>query len=158
MPKSEDLDTRQASTSKLSENVSVVNYDQWYNQSIHPQLENSVLSLSSKQRLAEQHNIENVENIQQPIEFVNLEVVSPEAQKRDIYGSRDSINKETLDNDQQLLRLKEPLNRESKQEVNNTEVSVIQQPLLTEQEVYTVRKSSNFNSLNSSQNYRKFYK
>jgi hypothetical protein len=74
--------------------------------------------------------VENYENIQQPSEFVNLEVVAPELQERDIYGSRDSINKETLDNDQVLRQansLKEVSLRDYRQETNNVEVPTIQQ-------------------------------
>lgn len=121
-----------------SENVTSANYEQWYKQTVRSQSDSnstfSEIHASPKQRHPESQNVENFENIQQSTEFVNLEVVTPEVQKRDIYGSRDSINKETLDNDQQQMpRLKEPVTRDFRQEVNNVEVPTVQQPLQAEQ-------------------------
>ncbi|XP_015177291.1 PREDICTED: uncharacterized protein LOC107066825 isoform X5 [Polistes dominula] len=108
-------------------------YDQWYNNNaIPPPIENSWFSkdnIRGSKQWPEQ-SVENYENIQQPSEFVNLEVVIPALEERDIYGSRDSINRETLDNDPKVLAnlQKETINvREYRQEVNNIEVPSIQQ-------------------------------
>lgn len=66
-----------------------------------------------------ERNVENYENIQQqPNEFMNLEVVAQEPLQRDLYGSRESINKETLDNDPKVPVPKE----EFVQEQSNVEV------------------------------------
>ncbi|XP_076654050.1 endoplasmic reticulum export factor secretory 16 isoform X2 [Halictus rubicundus] len=110
-------------------------YDQWYNQNTLPRSSEypwytKDLTRPTKDWSAEQ-NVENYENIQQPTEFVNLEVVTPSLQERDIYGSRDSINKETLDNDPKpvINPVKETAStRDFRQEVNNVEVPAAQQP------------------------------
>ncbi|XP_058802718.1 uncharacterized protein LOC131670805 isoform X2 [Phymastichus coffea] len=127
--------------SKSTENVTQASYDQWYKQNVRAQPENEFFSSQTTKQWQQQpeQNVENYENIQQGTEFVNLEVVAPEMQERDIYGSRDSINKETLDNDQGLRQsntLKESVHRGFRQEQNNIEVPVvqqIQQPFQTEQ-------------------------
>lgn len=85
-------------------------YDQWYNQNTTENPGQSKdRSRSSKPWVSEQ-NLENYENIQQP-----TEIDTPGLKERDIYGSRDSMNKETLDNDSKQIR-------DFKQEVNNVEV------------------------------------
>lgn len=91
---------------------------------------------------------------------MNLEVVAPELQERDIYGSRDSINKETLDNDQvlrQAMAPKETAARDFRQEVSNVEVPTvqqIQQPIQAEQVRYTRCYSSKKESV-ANENYEK---
>lgn len=140
----EQFETHQASSSKSSDNVAqAANYDQWYKQNVRTQPENEFFgadrTLGAAKPWQPEQTVENYENIQQPSEFVNLEVVAPELQERDIYGSRDSINKETLDNDQGLRQTatpKEAVIRDFRQEVNNVEVPTvqqIQQPIQTEQ-------------------------
>ncbi|XP_043500404.1 uncharacterized protein LOC122522990 isoform X1 [Polistes fuscatus] len=121
--------TNKAATDNAPPNM----YDQWYNNNaIPPPIENSWFSkdnIRGSKQWPEQ-SVENYENIQQPSEFVNLEVVIPALEERDIYGSRDSINRETLDNDPKALAnlQKEAVNvREYRQEVNNIEVPSIQQ-------------------------------
>ncbi|XP_014489136.1 PREDICTED: uncharacterized protein LOC106752154 isoform X3 [Dinoponera quadriceps] len=98
-------------------NVSQSGYDQWYKQSA---LENTWYGKDRppKQWNAEQ-NVENYENIQQTSDFVNVEVVTTSLQERDIYGSRDSINKETLDNEP---KPKEANQRDFREEASNVEV------------------------------------
>lgn len=127
--------TYQVPNIKPTENIAQSSYDQWYNQNtvVRPP-ENAWYSKDharlSKEWSTEQ-NVENYENIQQPSEFVNLEVVAPSLQERDIYGSRDSINKETLDNDPKPVMnpAKETTSaRDFRQEVNNIEVPSAQQP------------------------------
>ncbi|XP_076386617.1 endoplasmic reticulum export factor secretory 16 isoform X3 [Megachile rotundata] len=123
------LNTYQMSNVKPMDSIAQSGYDQWYSQAALPlSSENTWYSKDHicppKEWVTEQ-NVENYENIQQPSEFVNLEVVTPSLQKRDIYGSRDSINKETLDNDPKPVvnPVKEPTNaRDFRQEVNNIEV------------------------------------
>ncbi|KAG7208272.1 hypothetical protein KM043_014515 [Ampulex compressa] len=129
---------------KLPEPVSQSGYDQWYNQNTIPLSENMWHPKDHAQPLKQwntEQNVENCENIQQPSEFVNLEVVTPSLQERDIYGSRDSINKETLDNEPKpVINSKEVTSvREFRQEINNIEVPSVQpqvrshQPLQPEQ-------------------------
>ncbi|XP_033228238.1 uncharacterized protein LOC117180044 isoform X4 [Belonocnema kinseyi] len=122
-----------------SENASQAGYDQWYNQNTAVAQDNNwygndrVMNVRA-QKWTPEPNVENYENIQQPSEFVNLEVVAPELQARDIYGSRDSINKETLDNDPKFSAnsSKDSSNsRDFKQEVSNLEVPT--QPFHVEQ-------------------------
>ena len=128
--------------------TSQANYDQWYKQNVRTQSDNDFFGNDRGAAASSTHpakpwqpeqNVENYENIQQPSEFVNLEVVQPELQERDIYGSRDSINKETLDNDQGLRQTATPKEiaiRDFRQEVNNVEVPTVQQvqqPLQAEQ-------------------------
>ncbi|XP_029052027.2 uncharacterized protein LOC114880316 isoform X2 [Osmia bicornis bicornis] len=125
------LNTYQMSNIKPMDNVAQSGYDQWYSQAALPHSsENTWYSKDHvcppKEWVTEQ-NVENYENIQQPSEFVNLEVITktPSLQKRDMYGSRDSINKETLDNDPKPVvnPIKETTNaRDFRQEVNNIEV------------------------------------
>lgn len=139
-----------SANSNSSENVSQASYDQWYKQNVRPQPENEFFGNQTanqwqpqqpqqQQQQQPEQNVENYENIQQGSEFVNLEVVAPELQERDIYGSRDSINKETLDNDQVLRQSstpKESAVRDFRQETSNIEVPTvqqIQQPLQPEQ-------------------------
>nr|XP_033327554.1 uncharacterized protein LOC117221042 isoform X5 [Megalopta genalis] len=125
----------QATSLAPIDNVVQSGYDQWYNQSTLPRSAENPwypkdLTRSTKDWSAEQ-NVENYEIIQQPAEFVNLEVVTPSLQERDIYGSRDSINKETLDNDPKPVvnPVKEAVStRDFRQEVNNVEVPAAQQP------------------------------
>ncbi|XP_035722882.1 protein transport protein Sec16A-like isoform X7 [Vespa mandarinia] len=123
----------QTNANKVADNASQNMYDQWYNNNaIPPPIENSWFSndnIRGTKQWPEQI-VENYENIQQPSEFVNLEVVIPALEERDIYGSRDSINRETLDNDPKAVVnvQKETINvREYRQEVNNVEVPSIQQ-------------------------------
>ncbi|XP_061929375.1 uncharacterized protein LOC107997089 isoform X12 [Apis cerana] len=128
------LNAYQITNIKPIDNVAQSGYDQWYSQdTLQHVSENTWYSkdnvCSSKEWGIEQ-NVENYENIQQPSEFVNLEVVTPSLQERDIYGSRDSINKETLDNDPKpiLNSTKEIVNmRDFRQEINNIEVPSAQQ-------------------------------
>ncbi|RLU21248.1 hypothetical protein DMN91_005621 [Ooceraea biroi] len=141
--------TYQSGAVKITENASQSGYDQWYNQSALPtSLENSWYLKDparppAKQWGAEQ-NVENYENIQQTSDFVNVEVIAPAAtlKERDIYGSRDSINKETLDNDPKPSASPKEMNvRDFREEANNVEVPSMQQqvqqrphpPLQTEQ-------------------------
>ncbi|XP_011256769.1 uncharacterized protein LOC105251566 isoform X2 [Camponotus floridanus] len=130
---------------KVTDNISQSGYDQWYNQSA---LENAWYgkdhhSRPPKQRNAPEQNVENYENIQQTSDFINVEIVAPTTlQERDIYGSRDSINKEMLDNDPRpKISPKEGVTnvRGFREEINNVEVPAMQQqvrshpPLQTEQ-------------------------
>ncbi|XP_043669311.1 uncharacterized protein LOC122629675 isoform X2 [Vespula pensylvanica] len=123
----------QTNANKVTDNASQNMYDQWYNNNaIPPPIENSWFSKDNIRGTKQwpEQSVENYENIQQPSEFVNLEVVIPALEERDIYGSRDSINRETLDNDPKAVAnvQKEPINvREYRQEVNNVEVPSIQQ-------------------------------
>ncbi|XP_066585949.1 uncharacterized protein [Prorops nasuta] len=119
-------------------------YDQWYNRNALPiQQEGAWYSQDRAQpakQLTPEQNVENYEIIQQTSDFVNLEVVAPTLQERDVYGSRDSINKETLGNDPKpSINSKEAV-RDYKQEASNVEVPSLQQlnlraqpPLLSEQ-------------------------
>ncbi|XP_011879945.1 PREDICTED: uncharacterized protein LOC105568691 isoform X2 [Vollenhovia emeryi] len=119
----------QSGVAKMTDGVSQSGYDQWYNRNA---LENAWYAKDHSRPAAKQwhtpeQNVENYENIQQTSDFVNVEVVevvAPAALKeRDIYGSRDSINKETLDNDP-----KETTGvRDFREEVNNVEVLSTQQ-------------------------------
>ncbi|XP_011171826.1 uncharacterized protein LOC105204448 isoform X2 [Solenopsis invicta] len=134
----------QSGATKITDTNSQSGYDQWYNQNT---LDNAWYAKdhshpSPKQWNTPEQNVENYENIQQTSDFINVEVVAPATLKeRDIYGSRDSINKETLDNDPKpSVNLKEATNiRDFREEVNNVEVPSIQQqqarlhPPLTEQ-------------------------
>ncbi|XP_078045741.1 endoplasmic reticulum export factor secretory 16 isoform X7 [Augochlora pura] len=118
----------QAASLAPIDNVVQSGYDQWYKQNTLPRSDCSTTFF--KDWIAEQ-NVENYEIIQQPAEFVNLEVVTPSLQERDIYGSRDSINKETLDNDPKPVvnPVKEAVStRDFRLEVNNVEVPTAQQP------------------------------
>ena len=137
----EDVSNIQGAAKGL-ENASQAGYDQWYNQNTSVAQDNNwygndrVMNIRVQKWTPEQ-NVENYENIQQPSEFVNSEVVAPELQERDIYGSRDSINKETLDNDPKLTAnsTKDSSNsRDFKQEVSNVEVPT--QPFHVEQVLY----------------------
>ncbi|XP_032676042.1 uncharacterized protein LOC116846398 isoform X2 [Odontomachus brunneus] len=128
--------TYQSGATKITDSVSQSGYDQWYNQSALPtSLGNTWYAKDyarpPKQWNAEQ-NVENYENIQQTSDFVNVEVVAPAAtlQERDIYGSRDSINKETLDNEPKpSASPKEATNiRDLREEASNIEVPSVQQP------------------------------
>ncbi|XP_077272641.1 endoplasmic reticulum export factor secretory 16 isoform X2 [Temnothorax americanus] len=120
------------SAAKITDGVSQSGYDQWYNQNT---LENAWYAKDHsrpppKQWNTPEQNVENYENIQQTSDFINVEVVAPATLKeRDIYGSRDSINKETLDNDPKpSANLKEATNiRDFREEVNNLEVLSMQQ-------------------------------
>ncbi|XP_011641290.1 uncharacterized protein LOC105429805 isoform X2 [Pogonomyrmex barbatus] len=139
-------DTYQSGATKITESISQSGYDQWYNQTT---LENAWYAKDHsrpppKQWNTPEQNVENYENIQQTSDFINIEVVAPTMMKeRDIYGSRDSINKETLDNDPKpSASPKEAANiRDFREEVNNVEVLSMQQqqqqarahPPLTEQ-------------------------
>ncbi|XP_036143891.1 uncharacterized protein LOC105832660 isoform X2 [Monomorium pharaonis] len=139
--------TYQSSATKITDSLSQSGYDQWYNQNT---LENVWYTkdyqhrpLPPKQWNTPEQNVENYENIQQTSDFVNVEVVAPATtlKARDIYGSRDSINKETLDNDPKPnASPKEAINiRDFREEVNNIEVPSMQQqarshpPLVPEQ-------------------------
>ncbi|XP_018368875.1 PREDICTED: uncharacterized protein LOC108764951 isoform X3 [Trachymyrmex cornetzi] len=139
--------TYQSGATKIVDSTSQSSYDQWYNQNT---LENAWYAKDHsrpppKQWNTPEQNVENYENIQQSSDFINVEVVAPATLKeRDIYGSRDSINKETLDNDPKpSTSPKEvPTNiRDFREEVNNVEVPSVQQqqqqtrshPPLTEQ-------------------------
>lgn len=123
----------QTNVNKVADNASQNMYDQWYNNNaIPPPIENSWFSKDNIRGTKQwpEQSVENYENIQQPSEFVNLEVVIPALEERDIYGSRDSINRETLDNDPKAVVnvQKETINvREYRQEINNVEVPSIQQ-------------------------------
>ncbi|XP_071571026.1 uncharacterized protein Sec16 isoform X1 [Temnothorax nylanderi] len=120
------------SAAKITDGVSQSGYDQWYNQNT---LENAWYAKDHsrpppKQWNTPEQNVENYENIQQTSDFINVEVVAPATLKeRDIYGSRDSINKETLDNDPKpSANPKEATNiRDFREEVNNVEVLSMQQ-------------------------------
>jgi len=118
---------------KISD-ASQSNYDQWYKQSATP-LENSWYVKDSTRSPAKQwnteQNVENYENIQQTSDFVNVEVITPATlQERDIYGSRDSINKETLDNDPKSSASSKEINvRDFREEANNVEVPSMQQQI-----------------------------
>lgn len=127
--------TYQSGATKVTDSVSQSGYDQWYNQNTLPtSLENTWYAKDHvrppKQWNAEQ-NVENYENIQQTSDFVNVEVLAPTTtlQERDIYGSRDSINKETLDNDPKpSASPKEATNtRDFREEASNVEVPSVQQ-------------------------------
>ncbi|CAL1681823.1 unnamed protein product [Lasius platythorax] len=135
------------STTKVTDSISQSGYDQWYNQSA---LENAWYGKDhhsrppAKQWNAPEQNVENYENIQQTSDFINVEVVAPTTlQERDIYGSRDSINKETLDNDPRPRASPKEVAtnvRGFREEINNVEVLSMQQqqvrphpPLQTEQ-------------------------
>lgn len=140
------------STTKVTDSISQSGYDQWYNQNAlenahwYPKDHHSHPATKQWSNTPEQ-NVENYENIQQTSDFVNVEVVAPTTlQERDIYGSRDSINKETLDNDPRpRASSKESATnvRSFREEMNNVEVLSIQQqqqqqirphlPLQTEQ-------------------------
>ncbi|XP_018059402.1 PREDICTED: uncharacterized protein LOC108694426 isoform X2 [Atta colombica] len=134
--------TYQSGATKIVDSISQSSYDQWYNQNT---LENAWYAKDHSRALPKQWNtpeqsVENYENIQQSSDFINVEVVAPATLKeRDIYGSRDSINKETLDNDPKpSMSPKEATNiRDFREEVNNIEVLSVQQtrshPPLTEQ-------------------------
>lgn len=132
-------------TSTIPESViSQTNYDQWYNQNA-PQSQQQIASgwyVNDRPRLPVQsppqqqwtpdQNVENYENIQQSAEFINLEVVTPVTQERDIYGSRDSINRETLENEQKPVvntsKENATISREPRQETSHVEVTqIIQQ-------------------------------
>ena len=122
------------------------NYDEWYNQSAtQPQQMASRYTndratrpaasvagaLSPPQQWAPEQIVENYENIQQSVEFINLEVVAPVMQEQNIYGSRDSINKETLENDPKPVA-NSPKDsvasvRDTRQEASNFEVPSVQQ-------------------------------
>ncbi|XP_050456313.1 protein transport protein Sec16A isoform X4 [Cataglyphis hispanica] len=130
---------------KMTDSISQSGYDQWYNQST---LQNAWYAkdhsrLPTKQRSAPEQNVENYENIQQTSDFINVEIVVPTTlHERDIYGSRDSINKEMLDNDPKpKASPKESVTnvRGFREEMNNVEVLSMQQqvrphpPLQTEQ-------------------------
>ncbi|XP_029677547.1 uncharacterized protein LOC115244220 [Formica exsecta] len=130
---------------KTTDSTSQSGYDQWYNQSA---LQNAWYAKDhsrppAKQRSAPDQNVENYENIQQTSDFVNVEIVVPTTlQERDIYGSRDSINKEMLDNDPRpKASPKEGVTnvRGFREEMSNVEVLSMQQqirphpPLQTEQ-------------------------
>lgn len=138
---SQDLipNTYQSGATKVTDSVSQSGYDQWYNHGA-PSMEmdpvvwyaNDQIRPPPKQWNTPQQNVENYENIQQTSDFVNVEVVAPAAlQKRDIYGSRDSINKETLDNDPKpSTSPKEATNiRDSREEANNIQVLSMQQQM-----------------------------
>ncbi|XP_011687970.1 PREDICTED: uncharacterized protein LOC105450057 isoform X2 [Wasmannia auropunctata] len=124
--------TYQSGAAKVTDSISQSGYDQWYNQN---SLENAWYTKDHsrplpKQWNAPEQNVENYENIQQTSDFINVEVVAPATLKeRDIYGSRDSINKETLDNDPKpSASPKEATNiRDFREEVNNVEVLSMQQ-------------------------------
>ncbi|XP_043254632.1 uncharacterized protein LOC122398624 isoform X2 [Colletes gigas] len=114
---------------KPTDNMTQSGYDQWYNQNTLPRSIDNTWYPKDHARLVKEwsteQTVENYEIIQQPSEFVNLEVVTPSLQERDIYGSRDSINKETLDNDPKPVMnpVKESASvRDFRQEVNNIEV------------------------------------
>ncbi|XP_051159047.1 uncharacterized protein LOC127280206 isoform X3 [Leptopilina boulardi] len=113
---------------KETQQVEGETYDQWYNQSTSIAQDNWYPNdrIRNTQKWPTEQNVENYENIQQSSDFMNLEVVAPEMQVKDIYGSRESINQETLDNDPKIA---ESNSRDFKQEVNNIEVpSLINQP------------------------------
>lgn len=124
--------TYQSGATKIIDSISQSGYDQWYNQNT---LENAWYAKDhsrppTKQWNTPEQNVENYENIQQTSDFINVEVVAPAILKeRDIYGSRDSINKETLDNDPKpSTSPKEATNiRDLREEVNNVEVLSMQQ-------------------------------
>ncbi|KAJ8680007.1 hypothetical protein QAD02_015794 [Eretmocerus hayati] len=134
---------RDHTNSQASSVKSVDKYDQWYNQNVHMQSDKDFFNSDrthSSDPWPPAQNVENYENIQQTPDFVNLEVVAPEPQARDMYGSHDSINKETLDNDQvvrQTTPPKEASMNDFRQETNNVEVPAnLQQahlPLQSEQ-------------------------
>ncbi|XP_053989660.1 uncharacterized protein LOC128882118 isoform X2 [Hylaeus volcanicus] len=136
-----------ATNIKPLDNVTQSAYDQWYNQNtLARSLDNAWYSKDHARPAKEwsvEQNVENYEIIQQPTEFVNLEVVAPSLQERDIYGSRDSINKETLDNDPKPvmnLAKESASTRDFRQEANNIEVPSAQQvarshPLLHSEQV-----------------------
>ncbi|XP_015591007.1 uncharacterized protein LOC107265717 isoform X7 [Cephus cinctus] len=127
--------TYQTGNSKTTENVSQAGYDQWYNRNTPAAQPEGGWYANDRARPQKQwspeQNVENYENIQQSSEFVNLEVVAPVLQERDIYGSRDSINRETLDNDPKLVSSpskETATSRDFRQEANNVEVPALQQP------------------------------
>lgn len=126
--------TYQMANIKSTDNIAQSGYDQWYNQNTLPRSSDNTWYSKDHARSTKEwnagQNVENYENIQQPSEFVNLEVVTPSLQERDIYGSRDSINKETLDNDPKPVGnpVKEVAGaRDFRQETNNIEVPSTQQ-------------------------------
>lgn len=117
---------------KNQEKIYQADYDQWYNQKVPPQLGGNYYQNNNRVDLQSQwtqgQSVENYENIQVSSDFVNSEVVSaPETPERDIYGSRDSINRETLDNEQH--------SRQPTTENSNIELSFVQmqQPIQLEQ-------------------------
>lgn len=126
--------TYQSGATKITDSVSQSGYDQWYNQNT---LDNAWYAKDHsrpppKQWNTPEQNVENYENIQQTSDFINVEVVAPALKERDIYGSRDSINKETLDNDPKpSVNPKEATNiRDFREEVSNVEVPSMQQQQL----------------------------
>nr|XP_033185020.1 protein transport protein Sec16A isoform X3 [Bombus vancouverensis nearcticus] len=128
------LNPYQMTNIKSSDNIAQSGYDQWYSQDALPlSSENTLYSKDNVRPPKEwsiEQNVENYENIQQPSEFINLEVVTPSLQEQDIYGSRDSINKETLDNDPKPVpnSAKEVAStRDFRQEISNIEVPSVQQ-------------------------------
>nr|XP_012218206.1 PREDICTED: uncharacterized protein LOC105669692 isoform X2 [Linepithema humile] len=131
--------TYQSGATKVTDSISQSGYDQWYNHGasqtsmeMDAWYANDQIRPTPKQWNAPRQNVENYENIQQTSDFVNVEVVAPAAlQKRDIYGSRDSINKETLDNDPKpSTSPKEATNiRDLREEANNIQVLSMQQQM-----------------------------
>ncbi|XP_046418390.1 uncharacterized protein LOC124178788 isoform X2 [Neodiprion fabricii] len=136
--------THQPENSRAAETVPQnAGYDQWYAQR-NPvaQSENSWYRndhQGKSQKWMHEQNIENYENIQQSTEFGNLEVVTPVLQKRNIYGSHDSMNRETLDNEPKasVNQIKESSTpRDFQEDINNVEVPSLlqtQQSLQVEQ-------------------------
>ena len=152
---SHDIASADQEGSKGLENSSQVGYDQWYNQSRPVEQDNwygnESVGNTRTQKYVSKQNVENYENIQQSSDFVNLEVVAPELQERDIYGSRDSINKETLDNDPKATasvskELGSP--REFKQKVSNMDVQKLNQqpPFHAEQVLHLIYSKCLFNN------------
>lgn len=135
----EQFDSQCQNISVSSENIAQDSSDQRYKLSKSTQPENDFFGSNSSKQWSIDQNVENYENVQQQSEFVNLEVVAPESQERDLFGSRESINRETLDNDQGVRQTsppKETVMQNFRQEINNIEVpsvQQIQQPLQTEQ-------------------------
>ncbi|KAK9310683.1 hypothetical protein QLX08_000014 [Tetragonisca angustula] len=153
------LNAYQMTNIKPADNIPQSGYDQWYSQdTLSLTTENTLYSKDNVHPPKEwniEQNVENYENIQQPSEFVNLEVVAPSLQKRDIYGSRDSINKETLDNDPKPVSIstKEITStRDFRQEINNIEVPSAQQSTRSHSHLQTEQVPDNYEFASNDRN------
>ncbi|CAL7947946.1 unnamed protein product [Xylocopa violacea] len=153
------LSTYQMTNIKPTDNIPQSGYDQWYSQNTLPlSAENTWYSKDHSRPTKEwstEQNVENNENILQPSEFVNLEVVAPSLQERDIYGSRDSINKETLDNDPKpiLNSAKEIVSvRDFRQEINNIEVPSAQQSVRSHSILHSEQVPDNYEFASNDRN------
>ncbi|XP_020290627.1 uncharacterized protein LOC109858109 isoform X2 [Pseudomyrmex gracilis] len=146
-----------------TDSVSQSGYDQWYNQSARTTtvIENAkehTRTSAPNQWSSPKQNVENYENIQLTSDFMNVEVVAPDhqisLQERDIYGSRDSINKETLDNDPKpSTSPKDTTNtRDFREEINNIEVLSVQQQIRPHASLQAEQMPDNYEFASSDRN------